>query len=418
MTDRKPSIYIPTLYLAEGLPYAIVNMMSVAFFKSLGAGNEFIGLTSFLSLPWTIKIFWSPLVDIYGTKRRWILGSQVVLAGLIALVSFTTSTPFALAAALCLFSAIALASATQDIAIDGFYLDALNTDKQAFYVGVRNAAYKVSWLFGFGGLVYVAGKLGQSFGTQVGWVAAFAICSALFALAALIHKLYLPHPVSKRSEERLTWPVFVRVFATYFQQDGIAAIVLYILIFRLGDALMLKMAQPFLLDSPDKGGMGISTADLGIIYGTVGTLALLAGGIAGGWLVSAGGLKKWLWPTAIVQNSAILLYWCLAVLKPSIAWVALVNAAEQFSYGLGVAAYTVFLLSTVKPEFKAAHYATATALMALGLMIPGAASGYLATALGYANFFLLSFFASIPGIITIFFLPLDKLTSKSDGPQP
>jgi PAT family beta-lactamase induction signal transducer AmpG len=181
----------------------------------------------------------------------------------------------------------------------------------------------------------------------------------------------------------------------------------------MGDALMLSIAQLFLLDSQQKGGLGISTADVGIIYGTFGTIALLAGGIVGGWLVARDGLKRWLWPTALFQNSAIILYWLLAVYKPSVPAVAIVNAVEQFSYGLGVAAYTVFLLSTVKPDFKAAHYAIATGLMALGLLVPGAVSGALSIALGYPNFFLVSFLCSIPGLITIFFLPIQAQDGKA-----
>ncbi|MEZ4545292.1 MAG: MFS transporter [Cyanobacteriota/Melainabacteria group bacterium] len=195
------------------------------------------------------------------------------------------------------------------------------------------------------------------------------------------------------------------------------------MIFRLGDALMLKMAQPFLLDEVSKGGLAISTKEVGIIYGTVGMLFLLAGGIFGGWLVSRYGLKKCLLPTALIQNSAILLYWWLAHSKPrgeilgslnlhgrmfeaEILLTTLVNSVEQFSYGLGVAAYTVFLLSTVKKSYKAAHYAIATALMALGLLIPGAVSGFIQESIGYELFFLVSFLASLPGIIVILFLPL------------
>jgi len=173
---------------------------------------------------------------------------------------------------------------------------------------------------------------------------------------------------------------------------------------------MLKMAPPFLLDSPAQGGLGLSTADVGLIYGTVGTVFLLLGGILGGWLISRQGLRRWLWPTALIQNTAILLYWLLAIFKPGWWTVAIVNSIEQFSYGLGVSAYTVFLLSTVKTEYKAAHYALATALMAAGVMLPGAASGYLQQSLGYVNFFLLSFVAAVPGILVIFFLPISKKT--------
>jgi PAT family beta-lactamase induction signal transducer AmpG len=169
---------------------------------------------------------------------------------------------------------------------------------------------------------------------------------------------------------------------------------------------MLKMAQPFLLDPMNVGGLQIKTEDVGLIYGTVGTLFLLVGGLLGGWLVSRFGLRKCLFPTAVIQNSAILLYWALSIWKPSLIAVAAVNGYEQFSYGLGTAAYTVFLLSTIRPQYRAAHYATVTGFMALGMMLPGMASGYIQHSLGYQNFFLFSFVAAIPGMFAIFFLPL------------
>jgi len=417
VTDRKPSIYIPTLYFAEGLPYTIVKMMSVPFFKNFGASNEFIGLaTSLLTIPWTVKPLWSALVDIYSTKRTWILISQFILAVLIAVLATAALAPGQVSLAVVIFGCIAFASATHDIAIDGYYLEILKKDEQAFYVGVRNTAYKIAWLFGSGWVVYLAGNLGERYGIATGWGISFAICAAIMAAALTFHYRYLPvseQAVKPESESQLTFPLFKKVFSTYFSQPRILPIVIYILTFRMGDALMLSMAQPFLLDPAEKGGLAISTAELGIIYGTVGMIALLAGGIVGGWLVARDGLKRWLWPSALLQNSAILLYWCLAVYKPSLYWVAGVNAVEQFSYGLGVSAYTVFLLRTVKSEFKAAHYAIATGMMALGLLVPGTVSGYLTTALGYPNFFLVSFLAAVPGIITIFFLPIDDDNGKA-----
>lgn len=413
--------------------------MSVVFFKNLGLSNELIGLTSWFQLPWVIKFLWGPLVDLLGSKRLWIVRCHVALVVLCILLAIGTISSQALGVAALVFIAIGFASATQDIAIDGFYMDSLPLSKQAAYVGIRSAAYKVAMLLGSGGLVFVAGKLGESLGIANGWSITYTACAVLFLALAIFHYFYLPHPNST-AYSGISIGAFVKVFHTYFQQSNIHAIVLYILTFRLGDALMLKMAQPFLLDPIEKGGLALTTADVGIIYGTIGTLFLLAGGILGGWLVSRDGLKRWLWPTALIQNSAILLYWLLSLYKPGLILVAVVNAIEQFSYGLGVAAYTVFLLTTVRQESKAAHYAIATALMALGVMLPGALSGFLASGIGpiwtvavvalfnqqgifvpnnvtelllhgigYTNFFLLSFCAAIPGIITIFFLPLNKI---------
>ncbi len=373
------------------------------------ADNEFIAqFTSLLQIPWVIKAFWAPTVDLYGTRRQWIVVSQIVLGALAICLAGVVQVPNPIQIAVCMLVLIAIASATQDIAIDGYYMDVLDNAQQSLYVGVRNTAYKVGWLLGSGGLVFLAGKLAEiGYGVAGGWGVAFAVCATILFGLAFFHKLVLPRPEQVK-RATLTFSEFLTVFRTFFQQPSIVPIVLYILTFRLGDALMLKMAQLFLLDPPSKGGMGISTADVGLIYGTVGMVFLLLGGIFGGWLISRKGLKKCLMPTAIIQNSAILLYWIMAIVKPPLIGVCCLNAYEQFSYGLGVAAYTVFLLSTVRPEYKAAHYATATGLMALGVLVPGFVSGYLQTWLGYQNFFLLSFLASVPGIIVIFFLPLKK----------
>ena len=457
----KPRVFVPTLYFAEGLPYTIVNQMSVVFYTDLGATNTYIGLaTSFLYLPWTLKFLWSPLVDVYGTKKRWIVVSQMVLAAFSILVAASTILPHGLYVSAVVFMLMAIASATHDIAIDGYYMDALSIEQQALYVGVRNAFYKVAWLLGSGGLVFLAGTLAEktSLGVSGGWLGAFLACTVLLGLCALFHKIALPEPerleeVGQHEKKSLDFPAsdssegerarlstkeFLSVFLDWLEQPGIVAIVIYILIFRAGDALMLKMAQPFLLRPTSEGGLGISTADVGILYGTIGVAFLLVGGLFGGWLVSRFGLKKCLLPTALIQNLAILLYFWLASSRPSghaflfgfdlSAWsqsigvapefqkwfegnlfyTLLVNSAEQFSYGLGTAAYTVFLLTTVKSSYKAAHYAIATAIMALGLMLPGAISGYLADSLGYAHFFLISFLVSIPGLLTIFWLPLTR----------
>jgi MFS transporter, PAT family, beta-lactamase induction signal transducer AmpG len=439
MAEKKPGVYIPTLYFAEGLPYTVVMMMSGVFFKSLGADNIFIGLTSFLGLPWILKFAWAPLVDFYATKKGWIVVAQMVLAlaiaGLAGVAFFSGAISFdsMVAVAVVALALTAFASATHDVAIDGYYLDVLNDEQKAFFVGVRNTAYKVAWLFGSGAMVYLAGKLAETGGIGLGWAVAFGICALAMLASGIFHSWYLPQTkktwdigevAQARSEKQehgtvtVSWGhEFLRAIGTYFAQPGIVPIVLYILLFRLGDALMLKQAPNFLLDPATKGGLGISVADIGIINGTVGVIALLAGGILGSWLISKYGLRKCFWPLALFQNGAILLYWVLAAFphgfvvqttayNPHLPAVYVINSIEQFAYGMGVAAYTVFLMTTVRNEYKAAHYATATALMALGLMLPGAISGYLYQALGYANFFLVSFFASLPGIFAIFFLPI------------
>jgi PAT family beta-lactamase induction signal transducer AmpG len=409
----KPAIFIPTLYFAEGLPYALVVITSVVFYKNLGESLPFIGkVTSMFYLAWVLKFAWAPMVDLVGNKKGWIVVAQVMLAILcVAFVPAIYSNQTVNLTLIC-FSLMALASATQDVAIDGYYLEVLTKEQQSYFVGVRGAVYKIAWLFGQGLLVTLVGLLAKHANMTVnhGWAVAFALCGVIFLASAILH--YFGLPVSNRvpsaveSENKPSIQTFFIVFRTFFQQAKIGWIVLYILIFRLGDAFVIKMGPPFLMDEAAKGGLAYSNDVLGIVS-SIGLGFLLLGGIVGGIVVSKYGLKRTLMPTAIIQNASILLYFFLAQFRPDFYVVATFNAFEQFGYGLGNAAYTVFLLSTVKSQYKAGHYAIATALMALGIMLPGFFSGDLAQALGYKTFFLVSFLAAIPGMITILLLPLE-----------
>lgn len=416
MKLQLPAVYIPTLYFASGLPYTLVVLVSVIFYKNMGEANDFVSVvTSSFYLAWVLKFLWAPLVDLFGQKKLWIVVAQVVLAAVSVGLAFSLSLSASQLAILSIvfFSLMALASATQDVATDGYYLEVLDKTQQSYFVGVRNTFYKIAVLFGQGGLVMLAGHIGHNpvFGVKGGWAVAFACCAVIFAIIAIFHSVALPSQerLGKHTEEKSEKieESFGQVFSTFFAQPSIVPIVVYILIFRLGDALMLKMAAPFLLDDLAHGGLAISTEKVGFIYGSVGVAFLLLGGIVGGFVVSKFGLKRTLMPTAIFQNAAIALYWFLAINKPSVMLVSICNAVEQFAYGLGTAAYTVFLLRTVNPKYKSGHYAIATALMAAGVMIPGIYSGTLQMSMGYPNFFLLSLLVSIPGMITILFLPLE-----------
>jgi MFS transporter, PAT family, beta-lactamase induction signal transducer AmpG len=434
---RNPGLWVSVLYFAEGFPYTVVNLMSVIFLKGLGASNELIGLTSLLSFPWVLKGLWGPIVDLYATKRQWILKTEIVCAGLFFLLAIAVLMPNPLIISLIIFTMIAFISATHDVAIDGFYLNTLNKDQQAMFVGVRNTAYRGAIIAGSGVLVFLAGFLaeqhlvpGSPAGNQVykditlsifggtfnvhplalGWATAFGIGGVIFVLIYLFQQWYLPYPkIHTINPEQPTEKIsFIEAFKTYFTQHKIGWIVTYVLIFRLGDALTFKMAPPFLMDSLDKGGLAVSTSDMGLLSGTIGVIFLLIGGLLGGYLIAKQGLKKWMWPTAILQNSTNVLYWLLAIYQPPIIWAYVVNSMEQFTYGLGVAAYTVFLMRTVRQEYEASHYAITTAFMAAGVLIPGVFSGYLQTWLGgYQHYFLFSSLAVIPGMLTIFFLPLE-----------
>ncbi|HSA20700.1 MAG TPA: MFS transporter, partial [Myxococcota bacterium] len=296
-------------------------------------------------------------------------------------------------------------------AVDGYYLEALDPRRQTLFVGVRGAAYKVAWLAGQGGLVYLAGALAAAglLGLEAAWAAAFGLAALVFAGLAGYHAVALPRlgagAAAGGGPAQGLGRSFAAAFRTYLELPRVGWLVAFILLFRLGDAFMLKMAQPFLMDAPELGGLGMSTEQIGLLYGTVGTLFSLAGGLLGGWLIAHGGLRRWMLPLALTQAAFILLYFWLAWARPGLLGVALVNAVEQLAYGLGVSAYTVVLFRAVRPEHRAAHYAITTSLMAAGMMLPGALSGYLAAAFGYRGFFLACAALSLPGLLLLLRVP-------------
>jgi PAT family beta-lactamase induction signal transducer AmpG len=422
--------------------------MSVVFLKGLGASNELIGLTSFLSLPWVMKGLWGPIVDIYSTKRRWILRMEILCTILFLILALGALFPQAIPISIAIFALIAFISATHDIAIDGFYLTVLNLDQQAFYVGVRNTAYRMAVLAGGGGLVFLAGDIAEKYSNtksptgeilytpvqftllgsnfsihplQWGWAIAFSMASLIFLFIYAFQRIYLPYPpkiVFLETENLSNSANFINAFKTYFTQYKIGWIIAFVLLFRLGDALTFKMATPFLMDTAAKGGLGITTAEIGILSGTIGVIFLLFGGLLGGFLIAKQGLKTWIWPMAILQNFTNIFYWLLAKTQPEIFWAYVVNSIEQFTYGLGVAAYTVFLMQTVRPEYQASHYAITTAFMAAGVLIPGVFSGYIQANIGYQNYFLLSALSVIPGLLTIFFIPIKDQHNLKSIPRP
>lgn len=410
---RRPWIYVPTTYFAEGVPYVIVNIVTVVMYKTMGLPNRLIGLTSLLYLPWVIKMFWGPLVDTRATKRQWIIITQLTMAVCFIVTALVIQTNLFFPLSLILFSLIAFTSATHDIATDGFYMLSLSREDQALYAGVRSTFYRLAMIFASGGLVVLAGVIERRTGlVRQGWTTALGVAGVIFLCLALFHRLYLPLPRADVGRNRVLRAArgpessnFLQVFTNYFSQPMIIPIVAFILLYRLGEAMLVKMAQPFFLDPVTKGGLGLATETVGALYGTVGTGFLLAGGILGGWLISHFGFKRCIWPMALALNLPDLSYVYLAWARPSLGATYVLVAAEQFGYGLGFTAFTIFLMYIAREPFKTSHYAISTGLMALGMMIPGALSGFIQEKLGYLNFFCLVCLLTIPGMIMIFFIP-------------
>lgn len=382
-------------------------------FTKMGVPNGDMGLfTSLLLLPWTIKPFWSPFVDILKTKRWWVIAMQLLMTAAFVLLTLTIPHPSADVIAsgqtpislftvmLFIFILVAFASATHDIAADGFYMLGLSEHEQASFVGIRSTFYRLSSIFGQGVLLVIAGILESRMNNiPVAWQLTLLITSVIFAILTLWHIFFVPRPandISSLSSRESLVSVrtivreFIRTFITYFQKKGVLIAILFMLCYRLPEAFLMKMINPFLVAPLEKGGLALPTEDVGIVYGTIGILFLTIGGILGGWFASSRGLKGSLWWMVGCMTLPCLSFVYLSIFQPSnLVAIATSIAIEQFGYGFGFTAYMLYMMYFSEGEFKTAHYAICTAFMALSMMLPGMVAGYLQEAVGYVNFFLI-----------------------------
>lgn len=404
--DISPWAWIPSLYIAEGIPSFAVTSFTVIIYTQMGIGlKEMAFYTGWLYLPWVIKPFWSPFVDIFRTKRGWILTMQLLLGIAMAAIGFLLPTPFFFTSTLVVFWLMAFLSSTHDIAADGFYMLALSSHQQAAFVGVRNTFYRIASLFGQGGLVMMAGAL-QKHGMSTGssWSMVFMVLSLLFLAIALYDFFILPHSPNDKPMPGVTAGSVVRnfcmTFVTFFRKPNIVTALCFMLLYRLPEALCLKLTQPFMLAPRTEGGLGLSTIQLGLVNVWVGVLALLAGGILGGVAIARGGFRKWLWPMAMSLTLPCIFYCFLAMFQPdNFLLVCVAVGIEQFGYGFGYTAFMMYLIYFSKGPSETSHFSFCTAFAFLGLMIPGMFAGWafeyfgndnpfgLTGPQGYVNFF-------------------------------
>ncbi|HUG12272.1 MAG TPA: AmpG family muropeptide MFS transporter [Opitutaceae bacterium] len=404
--------WVPSLYFCEAIPYVAVVALSVVMYKRLGVSNaEMAFYTSWLYLPWVIKPLWSPLLERFRTKRFWIVSLQFFIGAGLAAIALTIPGPDFFKWTLAAFWLMAFSSATHDIAADGFYMLALPPHQQAAFVGVRSLFYRLANIAGQGGLVYLAGHLEETTGNiTTAWSWVFVPPALLFAIAATYHFLVLPRPVEDRPSRVATNAAadWVLVFAEFFRKREIVQAMLFLLLYRLGEAQLVKLAQPFLLDARDVGGLGLSTKDVGLAYGTYGIIALTVGGLLGGWAISRRGLRAMLWPMLICMHVPNLAYVLLAWLQPDSFLLACgAVVLEQLGYGFGFTAYLVFMMLVATGEHKTAHYAICTGFMALGMMLPGMVAGGIQELLGYSNFFIWVCVATQPSVVAVALLKID-----------
>jgi PAT family beta-lactamase induction signal transducer AmpG len=418
-TSRNPWTWVPSLYIAEGIPYIMAMTVSVVLYKRLGISNTDIALyTSWLYLPWVIKPLWSPFVDLFRTKRYWILLMQLLIGASLACVAFTIPAGRFFQYTLIFFWLMAFSSATHDTAADGFYMLGLSEDFQAAYVGVRATFYRIAMIASQGGLVIMAGFLEES-GRDIptAWSISFFLAAGVFAGLFLYHFFILPYPAADHSASRTASTSFFReflhIFIPFFKKKDILTILAFFLFYRFAETQILKIIAPFLLDPRSKGGLGLTTSEVGIIYGTVGVTALMLGGLLGGYAIYRKGLKFCIWIMVCVMHLPNLVFVFLSQAMPdNFHLINLAIAVEQFGYGFGFTAYTMFMIMVSEGEYKTVHYAISTGIMALGMMVPAMVSGWLQEQLGYQNFFLWVMAATIPGFIVTGLVKIDPEFGK------
>ncbi|HET7537849.1 MAG TPA: MFS transporter [Candidatus Didemnitutus sp.] len=383
------------------MPYVVVVTLSVPMYKKLGVSNADLAFyTGWLYLPWVIKGLWAPLIARVRTKRWWIVALQFFVGAGLAAAGLTIPGPDFFRWSMVVLWLLAFSAATHDIVSDGFYLLTLSTHDQAAWVGIRSTFFRLANIAGQGGLVYLAGVLEESTGNvHTAWAWVFAPPAALFVVAALYHQFFLPRPAgdvpaAHHTNAAIDW---AEAFGSFFRKPHIGSALAFLLLYRLGESQLLKLVQPFLLDGREVGGLGLSTKQTGLAYGTFGIIALTVGGLFGGPAIARYGLRRMLWPMLLSTHLPNLGYVVLAHFQPaSFAVACAAVSVEQFGYGFGFTAYVVYMMLLAEGEHRTAHYAICTGFMAAGMMLPGMAAGWIQEKIGYANFFLWVCVACLP----------------------
>lgn len=422
-----PWIWVPTLYFAEGVPYFVVNNISVMMFTKMGVPNgDMSFFTTLLYFPWFLKGVWGPIVDVVKTKRWWIISMQVLITALMVLLTVTLpkpdietiasgATPISMfTISLILFIIAAFASATHDIAADGYYMLAHSPSSQAAFIGIRSTFYRIASVFGQGVLVYIAGVIEKDSGNiPYSWQVTLGVSSVVFFLITMYHIFVLPRSADDKPRNAVeegsgetpksSLSELGNSFLSFVKKPGVVLAIAFMLLYRLPEGFLIKLCQPFLVHSTTEGGLGLATDLVGLVYGTFGVIALLAGGIVGGVFASKLGLKKSLWWMAACMTLPCLTFVYLAIAQPaSVVVISVAVCIEQFGYGFGFTAYMLYMMYFSEGEFKTSHYAICTAFMALSMMLPGFVAGYIEEAIGYVNFFWMVMVCCVPTLIVTY----------------
>ncbi|WP_321370273.1 MFS transporter [uncultured Draconibacterium sp.] len=406
-----PAMWVPTAYFAMGLPFMVLAQSTAIMYKNMGISDSKIAFwTSLIMLPWTLKPLWSPVLEMFKSKKFFVVTSQFVTAITFALIAFALPIPNFFAYTIALLAVIGFSGATNDIATDGVYLSVLSSKDQARYIGWQGASYNVGKFLAYGGFVTIAGILEKQMGIVNAWVAVMLGIGAVMALVGLYHSRMLPGGEASTSEVQSLKEGFATlwdVLRTFFQKKHIYWYIAFIVLYRFAEGFAIKIAPLFFKAAVADGGLGLTTTEIGVVYGTFGTGAFVAGSLLAGYFIARRGLKRALFILVSTFNIPFLVYALLAHYQPSSLY--LVGAAvvfEYFGYGFGFVGLMLFMMQQVAPgKYKMAHYAFATGIMNLGFMVPSMLSGYFSDWLGYKLFFAWVLVATIPAFIAARFVP-------------
>lgn len=421
---HNPISWVPTVYFAMGLPFVVLNMVSVLMFKGLGIGDAQIALwTSLIMLPWTLKFLWSPFLEMFRTKKFFVVMTQMITGAGFALVALALQLPFFFAVCIGLMAIIAFSGATHDVATDGVYMSELNKQEQAKYIGWQGAFYNIAKIVASGGLVWLAGALLKHFGGVPGateavryeatlhaWMVVMLILGGVMILLSLYHIRMLPSggaAATGATSTRETLDKLLEVIRDFFKKKHIWYYIAFIILYRLAEGFVMKIVPLFLKAERSMGGLGLDEQQIGLYYGTYGAAAFVLGSLLAGYYISHRGLSKTLFSLCCIFNLPFVAYTLLAIYQPESGM--LIGGAivlEYFGYGFGFVGLSLFMMQQVAPgKHQMAHYAFASGIMNLGVMLPGSISGYVSDWLGYEVFFIFTLFATIPAFLITYFVP-------------
>lgn len=404
ISKKHPISWIPTVYFAMGLPFVALAQSSSLMFKNLGISDTQITLwTSLIMIPWTVKPLWSPILEMFKTKKQFVVATQFITGLSFALVAFSLNLPDFFTYAIAFMAIIGFSGATHDIATVGVYLNELSPEDQAKYVGWQGAFYNLAKVLSGGALVYLAGELEKTMGVTTAWTIVMGIYATIMLVMAIYHLRALPEGRSSTNVQSFNegMETLVDVAKTFFKKKGIVLALSFVILYRFAEGFAIKIAPLFFKATIAEGGLGLSTSEIGMIYGVFGSAAFVLGSILAGYYTSKNGLKKSLMVLCTAFNVPFIMYFLLSHYQPeSIYIVASAIALEYFGYGFGFVGLILYIMQQIAPgKYKTAHYAFADGIMALGFLIPSMLSGYFSDMLGYKSFFVLVMLATIPSFL-------------------